>query len=162
MDPAAPASELTGQTALVTGTGRANGLGRAVAAGLRAAGARVLCHARNRRTAEEAAEAVCGLAVWGDLAGGDGVDEIAHATLELTDALHVLVHNAAINPRPGEAFDAVDREVFEQVLAVNALAPLFLTQALLGPLHRAQPPARIVFVSSHIAQTGTELVRGYY
>jgi NAD(P)-dependent dehydrogenase (short-subunit alcohol dehydrogenase family) len=60
--------------------------------------------------------------------------------------LHVLVHNAGIGS-PGGLEDH-SREQVARVMAVNAAAPLFLTQALLGPLRAAGRTGRIVIVSS--------------
>ncbi len=62
---------LDGQTALVTGTGR--GIGPAIAAALRAEGARVLCHARTEDDARRAATDLGGEPVWGDLGEAEGV-----------------------------------------------------------------------------------------
>ena len=64
--------------------------------------------------------------------------------------LHVLVHNAGIGS-PGGIADH-SREQFDRVMAVNAAAPLFLTQALLGPLRAAGRKGRVVIVSSNSGQ----------
>lgn len=135
---------LAGRTALVTGTGR--GLGRAIADLFAAQGARVLCHARAREDAERVADEVGGEPVWADLATQAGVDEAANQAHALTDELHALVHNAGIGS-PGGLEDH-DRPQWDHVIAVNAAAPLFLTQALLPRLRAANPSARIVIVSS--------------
>jgi len=50
-------------------------------------------------------------------------------------------------PRTG-AIEQHSRDQFDRVMAVNAAAPLFLTQALLGPLRAAGRAGRIVIVSS--------------
>jgi NAD(P)-dependent dehydrogenase (short-subunit alcohol dehydrogenase family) len=135
---------LAGRTALVTGSGR--GLGRAIADLFAAQGADVLCHARTREAAIETAEAVGGDPVWADLCTQAGVLEAARQTSGLTNHLHVLVHNAGIGS-PGGIEDH-SRAQWDRVLAVNAAAPLFLTQALLAPLRAAEPNARIVIISS--------------
>jgi NAD(P)-dependent dehydrogenase (short-subunit alcohol dehydrogenase family) len=135
---------LAGRTALVTGTSR--GLGRAITALFAAEGARVLAHARTREAAVTAAEAVGGEAVWGDLSGGEGVRAVAEQVASLAPELHVLVHNAGIGS-PGGLEDH-SRGQFDRVMAVNAAAPLFLTQALLEPLRAAGRQGRIVIVSS--------------
>ncbi|MGN6377810.1 MAG: SDR family NAD(P)-dependent oxidoreductase [Gaiellales bacterium] len=135
---------LAGRTALVTGTSR--GLGAAIAQLFASEGARVLCHARSRETATAVAATVGGDPVWGDLAAHDGLLEIAQRASVLAPELDILVHNAGIGS-PGGIEDHT-RQQFEHVMAVNAAAPLFLTQALLGPLRAAGRRGRIVIVSS--------------
>jgi NAD(P)-dependent dehydrogenase (short-subunit alcohol dehydrogenase family) len=119
--------------ALVTGTSR--GIGRAIADLLEAEGAHVLRHARS------------GAEISGDLSTPAGVAEVARQVCEAVGELHLLVHNAAINPRPQEPFGALDLETYRAVQAVNVEAPVFLTQALLGPL-RAARGAHVIVVSS--------------
>ena len=135
---------LAGKTALVTGTSR--GLGREIARLFAAERARVLAHARTHNEAAAAAGEVGGEPLWGDLSGGEGVEAVAGQVAALTPKLHVLVHNAGIGSPGG--LDDQTREQFDRVMAVNAAAPLFLTQALLGPLRAAGREARIVIVSS--------------
>jgi NAD(P)-dependent dehydrogenase (short-subunit alcohol dehydrogenase family) len=141
--------DLSGKNALVTGTSR--GIGPAIARGLAAEGARVLCHARREEPARALAKELDGVPVVGDLSTAEGIAAIAEQTAAAAPQLHVLVHNAAINPVRDRTVDEVDREVFEEVMRVNVLAPLFLTQALLGPL-RAAGSARVVVVSSGAGQ----------
>jgi NAD(P)-dependent dehydrogenase (short-subunit alcohol dehydrogenase family) len=135
---------LAGQTALITGTGR--GLGLAIAELFAADGARVLCHARVREQATRVAEDVGGEPVWGDLSRQSGVIDVADRASRLASEVHVLVHNAGVGS-PGTLEDHT-RAQWDHVMAVNAAAPLFLTQALLGPLRAAAPSARIVIISS--------------
>jgi NAD(P)-dependent dehydrogenase (short-subunit alcohol dehydrogenase family) len=91
------------------------------------------------------------VAIVGDLSTDGGVDSVAEQTLAAAPVLHVLVHNAAVNPRPHESFDDVEPDIFREVVRVNVEAPLFLTQALLGSL-RAAKGARVVLLSSQAGQ----------
>jgi len=141
--------KLRGQTALVTGTSR--GIGPAIARALAAEGARVLCHARSHADAQALADELGGVAIVGDLATDEGLASAAEQSLAAAPVLHVLVHNAAVNPRPHELFDEVEPDIFREVLRVNVEAPLFLTQALLRPL-RAANGARVVLLSSGAGQ----------
>jgi NAD(P)-dependent dehydrogenase (short-subunit alcohol dehydrogenase family) len=135
--------ELAGKNALVTGTSR--GIGPHIARGLARLGARVLCHARRQESAERLAEEIGGVPIVGDLGSIEGVRQVAEQTAVAAGALHVLVHNAGVL-HPGR-IDDVTPEGFDDTIAVNVSAPLFLTQALLPQL-RAAGGARIVVVSS--------------
>jgi NAD(P)-dependent dehydrogenase (short-subunit alcohol dehydrogenase family) len=145
----ASAMSLAGRNALVTGTSR--GIGPAIARGLAQLGARVLCHARVESDAQALASKIDGLPVAGDLSTSEGVLSVAAQASAAAPQLHILVHNAAINPRPRESLDEVDLATFDEVLRVNVFAPLFLTQALLGEL-RAAGSARVIVVSSRAGQ----------
>jgi NAD(P)-dependent dehydrogenase (short-subunit alcohol dehydrogenase family) len=138
---------LQGKTALVTGTSR--GIGPAIARALANEGARVLCHARRETDARSLADELGGVPIVGDLSSD--VEAVVEQTLAATSVLHVLVHNAAVNPRAHESFDEVEPEIFREVLRVNVEAPLFLTQGLLAPL-RAANGARVILVSSQAGQ----------
>ena len=138
---------LDGQTALVTGTGR--GLGPAIVTALKSEGARVLCHARTEIDARRASIDLGGEPVWGDLGTEHGVAAAAAQAAQLAPQLHVLVHNAGVLRRGGVA-DALRSDI-EDCFAVNVLAPVGLTQALLPSL-RAAGHARIVVVSSTMGQ----------
>jgi NAD(P)-dependent dehydrogenase (short-subunit alcohol dehydrogenase family) len=140
---------LAAKNALVTGTSR--GIGRALAQALSDAGARVLCHARTLADATEVAEAVGGVPIFGDLGRPAELEQIATQVDEAVAALHVLAHNAAINPRPREELGEIDAQVFEAVIGVNVAAPILLTQRLL-PRLRAAGAARVVFISSEAGQ----------
>jgi NAD(P)-dependent dehydrogenase (short-subunit alcohol dehydrogenase family) len=140
--------------ALVTGTSR--GIGRAIAIQLAAEGMRVLCHARSEEDARSLAAELGGHAIAGDLSTAEGVATVSRQAAAAAPALQLLVHNAAVNPRPDERFGDVELATFRAVHAVNVEAPLLLTQALLGPL-RAGAPAQVIVVSSEAGQLSTGL-----
>jgi NAD(P)-dependent dehydrogenase (short-subunit alcohol dehydrogenase family) len=134
---------------LVTGTSR--GIGRAVARQFAAQGLRVLCHARDESAAEELAAELGGVPVAGDLATGDGIERVAREASAAAFALHLLVHNAAVNPRPDESLVAFDVATYRGVHAVNVEAPILLTLALLPQLCAAGN-AHVIVVSSEAGQ----------
>lgn len=137
-------------TALITGASR--GLGLALARDLAADGWRLLIDGRDP-TALHAAAAELGertevRAVPGDVADPDHQRALAAAVVEL-GGLDVVVHNASslgASPLPDLADYPVD--VLRQVLEVNVVGPVALTQLLLP---RLRPSARILAVSSDAA-----------
>jgi NAD(P)-dependent dehydrogenase (short-subunit alcohol dehydrogenase family) len=106
---------------------------------------RVLRHART-----------AGEGIWGDLATEDGIAAVAQQTVAAAPDLQLLVHNAAVNPRPEESLDEVALATLRTVHAVNFEAPVLLTQALLGAL-RAGAPSQVIVVSSEAGQFSTGL-----
>ena len=145
--------DLTGKTVLVTGA--TDGLGRALARELAAAGAAVLIHGRDReriRRAESEIRRATGserlrgyLADFSSLAEVRTMAEEIHANERRLD---VLVSNAGIGtvvPGDGERMQSADG--YELRFAVNYLAGYMLVRELLDLL-KGSAPARIVNVSS--------------
>jgi NAD(P)-dependent dehydrogenase (short-subunit alcohol dehydrogenase family) len=145
-------SDMTGKTVLVTGA--TNGIGLETAKGLAALGAHVLLHGRS---AERGAAAIAEIKksvpaakvefVKADLASLAGVRGLAEEVLRRAPKLDVLVNNA------GGIFTTrtVTADGFETTLAVNHLAPFYLTHLLLDRI-KASAPARIVTVASSAHQ----------
>lgn len=158
-------TDLTGRTALVTGS--TDGVGRRVATRLGARGARVFVHGRDR---ERGARVVSEIASGGgtatflpaDFADLAEVRRLAAAVRQTTDRLDILINNAGIGTAGGVRQESADG--FELRFAVNHLAGFLLTSLLL-PLIRASAPARIVNVSSGGQQpidfADVMLTRGY-
>ena len=140
-------------TALVTGA--TDGLGRSVASELAERGARVLVHGRDPERGAETVEEIrrrtgndrveLHLADFSSLAE---VRDLAEAVAESAPELSLLINNAGIGSGLPEGRDRQEsRDGNELRFAVNYLAGFALTERLL-PALRANPPARIVFVSS--------------
>lgn len=109
-----------GHTALVTGGSR--GIGKAVVRRLARDGARVVFSYRDNASAAAAlAEETGAIAVRADQEDLTSIDPLLAAT---GPSLHILVNNAAINPRV--PLPEVTAEVFDQVLTVNTKYPLLL------------------------------------
>ena len=132
-------------------TGATSGLGRYVAFELVRAGHVVLAHGRDRgRTESLVAELRLEGEAEGfvaDLASLAEVRDLGARVAEAHPELDVLINNAGVgagSPGSGRELSADGHELR---LAVNYLAPVALTRALL-PTLRANPPARIVNVGS--------------
>lgn len=142
--------DLTGRTALVTGGSR--GLGRMIAQGLLAHGAKVYISSRKAHACEEAAASLAAfgpcVALPADVSTWDGVAELRRQFDAHESSLDVLVHNAgAVWTAP---FDQFPESGWDKVLALNLKSPFFLTQALHPHLRSAARvgPAKVVMVAS--------------
>ncbi|MEZ5749320.1 MAG: SDR family oxidoreductase [Caenibius sp.] len=129
-----------GRVALVTG-GSA-GIGRMIAAGLAAAGARVYICARNAEKVNAAAAAmegdVIGLAA--DLSTVAGIEALAAEIGGRESALHILVNNAGtLSDAPIDSFSEAE---WDSVLDLNLKSPFFLLQKLLPQLRAGATPQR--------------------
>ena len=119
---------LEGKVALVTGASK--GIGRAIAAGIADAGAKVMLSSRKQDQLEAAAAEIDGeTAVFAANAGDlDAAAACVDATIETFGGLDILVNNAATNPHFGATLD-VDPGRYDKTFDVNVRGPLFWSQA---------------------------------
>ncbi len=119
---------LDGKVALVTGASK--GIGKAIAATMAAAGAKVMLNSRKLDQLEAAAAEMTGeVEVFAANAGDDDAGERAvSATIERFGGLDVLVNNAATNPYYGATL-GVDAARYDKTFQVNLKGPLFWSQA---------------------------------
>ena len=140
-----------GRTALVTGAGR--GIGRAIALGLAAGGARVAVLARSVDQLNEVADAVraqgsSALVLVADVGDRGAVHRAAEEALAEFGAIDILVNNAAVVQPLGPTL-SVSADEWAVAFAVNVLGPFHLSHALLaGMIDRRW--GRIANVSSGI------------
>ncbi len=129
---------LEGKAALVTGASR--GLGRALAAALADAGARVVGVARGAAELHDAIAAIRGRggdahAIVADIADQDAVARIAGQAGALVGAIDVAIHNAStLGPTPLRLLLDTDCEDLAAVLETNLVGPFRLTKLLAGPM----------------------------
>lgn len=140
--------DLSGRTALVTGSG--SGLGLAIARGLGAAGAHVVLNGRNRAKLAAAAESLRrdGIAVEiapFDVADPAAVREGVAAIAERVAPIDILVNNAGIQHRAPIA-EFTDED-WRRVMATNLDAPFYLARAVI-PAMQARRGGKIVNIAS--------------
>ncbi|KUO19401.1 SDR family NAD(P)-dependent oxidoreductase [Streptomyces dysideae] len=149
-------------------TGATSGLGRHVAFELVRSGHVVLTHGRDAdrtgRLVEELRAEGDAEGFVADLASLDRVRELGAHVADAHPELDVLVNNAGVGSGPSGSGRELSADGHELRLAVNYLAPVVLTRALL-PVLRANAPARIVNVGSAGQEPldfdDPELTRGY-
>jgi len=91
------------------------------------------------------------IAIQIDLADPTQFRAIAEKIEEKFGKLDILVNNAAILPDMGKHPSGLNEDLFRKVLEVNHIGPFLLTRAL-TPLLKKSQAARIVNVSSQVAQ----------
>ena len=141
---------LQGRTALVTGGSR--GIGRMIAAGFLAHGAKVYISSRKADACDAAAKELASsgacFSLPADVSTLDGCHAVAQAIAQREGELHILVNNAGA--AWGEPFDTFPEKGWDKVVDLNMKSPFFLTQALHGMLMAgARPgPAKVINIAS--------------
>jgi NAD(P)-dependent dehydrogenase (short-subunit alcohol dehydrogenase family) len=140
---------LDGRVALVTGGSR--GIGRMIAAGFVAQGAKVYVSSRKPEACEETASALgpsC-IALPHDVSTVAGCQALAQDLAAREARLDILVNNAGA--AWGEAFETFPEKGWDKVMDLNVKSPFFLTQALHGLLKAAgsaERPAKVINITS--------------
>jgi NAD(P)-dependent dehydrogenase (short-subunit alcohol dehydrogenase family) len=130
--------DMTGRVAVVTGGTR--GIGRAIAEGYVAAGARVAIVSRSPSDCNDTAEHLRDLGgeaigIAADVAVPDDIQQIVKQTIEVLGGLDVLVNNAGTSGRqPVGGFTAED---WQRIFDINLKGPVFLIQEALPHLKRS-------------------------
>ncbi len=140
--------DMTGRVVIVTGGTR--GIGRALAEGYVAAGAKVAVASRKADACEEAAEHLRSMG--GDAVGVsthmgdvDDLQRLVDTTVDAFGAIDVLVNNAAT--ALAQPIGEYTVEGFEKSLAVNLRGPVFLTQAAVPHLSKSEHAAVLHILS---------------
>jgi NAD(P)-dependent dehydrogenase (short-subunit alcohol dehydrogenase family) len=149
---------LDGKVAIVTGG--AQGIGKAIADGLAAEGARIVVADLAR--AEEAATAYdAGVGLTVDVSREDDVERMVRETVERCGSIDVLVNNAGLYAslamRP---FTEIPLEEWNRVMEVN-VASMFLACRAVVPVMRERGGGKIVNISSGTPFRGVPFLLHY-
>ncbi len=141
---------LHGRSALITGGSR--GIGRMIARGFLAQGARVYISARKAAACDETARELSAfgtcVSLPADVSTQEGVQSLVRAYAQHEGELDILVNNAGA--AWGEAYDSFPESGWDKVVDLNMKAPFFLTQALTPMLRKAasRHVAKVINIAS--------------
>ena len=141
---------LKGRCALITGGSR--GIGRMIAEGFLAQGARIYISARKASACDKTAEELSAIgpcvSLPADVSTTEGVKALVKAFSAYESTLDILVNNAGA--AWGAPFDEFPENGWDKVVDLNLKAPFFLTQALHGHLTKAgqQHVAKVINIAS--------------
>jgi len=149
---------LDGKVAVVTGA--AQGIGRAIADGLSAEGARIVV--ADLRGAEDAAQSYeGGIAITADVSNEDDVRRLVDDTVAQCGGLDILVNNAGLYASlEMRSFEQIPLEEWRQVMDVN-VASMFLTCRAAVPVMRERGGGAIVNISSGTPFRGVPFLLHY-
>jgi NAD(P)-dependent dehydrogenase (short-subunit alcohol dehydrogenase family) len=149
---------LSGKVAIVTGG--AQGIGRAIADGLAAEGARIVI-ADLARAEEAAAELEDCVGLTADVSSEHEVQRMVDETVERCGRVDVLVNNAGLYASlPMRPFEQIPLEEWRRVMDVN-VASMFLMCRAVVPVMRSQGGGKIVNISSGTPFRGVPFVLHY-
>ncbi|MDB5469895.1 MAG: 3-oxoacyl-ACP reductase [Caulobacter sp.] len=138
---------LAGRTALITGGSR--GIGKMIAAGYVAAGAKVYISARKEVACRQTADELGCTALPADVSTLEGMEALAAAYRQHESKLDILVNNAGaawLAP-----FDEFPEKGWDKVMDLNVKTPFYLTRALAPELRAAatfERPAKVINIAS--------------
>jgi dehydrogenase/reductase SDR family member 7B len=144
----------SGQTTWITGA--SSGIGEALAKALASRGARLVLSGRNVAELERVAASCGGEAMVLPFETTDyaALPGLVVKAWDWRDGIDLLVNNAGISQR--SLAEETDFPVYERIVAVDLLAPIALTQALL-PRMVARKTGRLAFISSVAGKVGVPL-----
>ena len=141
---------LAGRSALITGGSR--GIGRMIAEGFLAQGARVYISARKAEACDQAARELSAfgpcVSLPADVSTLEGVHALVEAYAKHESTLDILVNNAGA--AWGAPYDEFPESGWDKVVDLNLKTPFFLTQALTPMLRKAATDhlAKVIHIAS--------------
>ena len=156
--------DLTGKTAIITGSSR--GIGKAIAEALADAGAKVTISSRKPGPCQEVADEInakhgegTAIAVPANISSKEELQAMVDATNKAFGKIDIVVCNAAANPYYGP-MEGIADEQFEKVLQNNIISNHWLIQMCV-PQMRERKDGSIILVSSIGGLRGSPIIGAY-
>jgi NAD(P)-dependent dehydrogenase (short-subunit alcohol dehydrogenase family) len=154
--------DLTGKTAVITGSSR--GIGRAIAEQMAEAGANVVISSRKAGPCEEVAAGIIkaggsALSIPCNVGDKAQLQALIARTREHFGQVDILVCNAAVNPYYGPLLDVTD-EAYDKTMSSNVRSNLWLMQ-LVMPEMAERKDGVVIIISSIAGLRGSPLLGVY-
>ncbi|AXE63430.1 short chain dehydrogenase/reductase family oxidoreductase [Hyphomonas polymorpha PS728] len=156
--------DLTGKTAIITGSSR--GIGRAIAEAMADQGARVVISSRKPGPCEEVAAEInkkhgdgTAIAIPANISSKEELQAMVDETTKSFGKIDILVCNAASNPYYGPMAGISDDQ-FTKILQNNIISNHWLVQ-MVAPQMQARKDGAIIIVSSIGGLRGTPIIGAY-
>ncbi|MBT3659288.1 MAG: SDR family oxidoreductase [Rhodospirillaceae bacterium] len=154
--------DLTGKTALITGSSR--GIGKAIAMAMVDAGARVVISSRKLDACEAVAAEINdaggeAMALPCNVSDRDSLRTLVGEVIDAWGRIDILVCNAAINPYFGTLQD-IDEGAFDKIMETNVKNQLWLCNMVI-PAMAERREGSVIIVSSVGAMKGTKNLGAY-
>lgn len=156
--------DLTGKTAIITGSSR--GIGRAIAEAMADQGARVVISSRKPGPCEEVATEInkkhgdgTAIAIPANISSKEDLQALVDETNKTFGKIDILVCNAASNPYYGPMAGISD-DAFTKILQNNIISNHWLVQ-MVAPQMQARKDGAIIIVSSIGGLRGTPIIGAY-
>lgn len=156
--------DLTGKTAIITGSSR--GIGRAIAEAMADQGARVVISSRKPGPCEEVATEInkkhgdgTAIAIPANISSKEDLQALVDETNKTFGKIDILVCNAASNPYYGPMAGISDDQ-FTKILQNNIISNHWLVQ-MVAPQMQARKDGAIIIVSSIGGLRGTPIIGAY-
>ena len=156
--------DLTGKTAIITGSSR--GIGKAIAEAYAAAGGRVVISSRKQPACEKVADEInarhgdgTAIAIAASLSEKDQLQNLVDETRATFGQIDTLVCNAASNPYFGP-MEGISDEQFHKILTNNIMANNWLI-SMAAPEMRARKEGSVIIISSIGGLMGSPVIGAY-
>lgn len=156
--------DLTGKTAIITGSSR--GIGKAIAEAMAAEGANVVISSRKPGPCQEVAGAInnregrdAAIAVPANISSKDDLQRLVDETNKAFGQVDILVCNAASNPYFGP-MSGIEDEQFTKILQNNIVSNHWLV-SMCAPQMRERKDGAVIIVSSIGGLRGTPVIGAY-